>query len=127
MTSLNRARCLSFLIIRSSARWAFPAPMARNARKRQSMPCSREENEKSKMDWLAGGRPDAWRRVAGFIASFACNVRPREGRYGHGNSDAVGASQSACVSVHRCQKRKRRSCELLDRDVEYPEHDHSRH
>src|SRR5436190_12954062 len=101
MTFLNRAPCLSFLTTRSSARWEFRAPTARNARRRQLMPSLKEENEKPKLDRVAGNRDRAWRRLAGFFASFTRDVRSHQGRYSHGNRDAVAASESTRVSLYR--------------------------
>src|SRR4051794_37990912 len=113
MTFHNRARCLSCLIVSSSARWAFLALMARNVRKQPSMPCLKEQNEKPKVEWVAGVGHAAWHCHAGFFASFACNVRPYQRCDGHWNGDAMGASKSPRVSVYRYQERERRDGELL--------------
>src|SRR5689334_23028461 len=104
MTSLSPAPCLSFLTTRSSARWEFRAPTARNARRRQLMPSSKEENEKSKLDRFAGSHDRAWYGIAGVFASFTCHVRSHQGRYGHGNRDAVAASESTRISLYRHQE-----------------------
>src|SRR5437870_13913279 len=83
-------------------------------------------DEKSEMDRSAAGRDGDWPCVTGPVASLACDVRSYQGSFHYRNGDAMGASQSARVSLRRCQERKRRGSELFDRDVQHSEYDQSR-